>query len=109
MIQVTFGAMSYWVYIVTNKPFGTLYVGMTNDVVHRAYQHREGLVDGFTKRYGIRMLVYYEEHATALEAIRREKNIKHWPRAWKIDLVRKMNPEWRDLFDNIAQQEWEAP
>lgn len=96
--------MSYWVYIVTNKPFGTLYVGMTNDVVHRAYQHREGLVDGFTKRYGLKMLVYYEEHATALEAIQREKNIKHWPRAWKVDLVRKMNPEWRDLFDDIAQR-----
>jgi putative endonuclease len=94
--------VSYWVYIVTNKPFGTLYVGMTNDVVHRAYQHREGLVDGFTKRYGLKMLVYYEEHATALEAIQREKNIKHWPRAWKVDLVRKMNPEWPDLFDDIA-------
>ena len=96
--------MSYWVYIVTNKPFGTLYVGMTNDVVHRAYQHRESLVDGFTKRYGLKMLVYYEEHATALEAIQREKNIKHWPRVWKVDLIRRMNPEWRDLFDDIAQR-----
>lgn len=96
--------MSYWVYIVTNKPFGTLYVGMTNDVVHRAYQHRESLVDGFTKRYGLKMLVYYEEHATALEAIQREKNIKHWPRVWKADLIRRMNPEWLDLFDDIAQR-----
>jgi putative endonuclease len=77
---------------------------MSNDVVDRTYVHREGLLDGFTKRYGVKMLVYYEEHATALEAIQREKNIKHWPRAWKIELIRKMNPEWRDLFDEIAQR-----
>ena len=96
--------MSYWVYIMASKPFGTLYVGVTNDVVYRAYQHRDGLVDGFTKRYSVKMLVYYEEHATAMEAIQREKNIKHWSRAWKIELVRKMNPEWRDLFDDIAQR-----
>jgi putative endonuclease len=96
--------MSYWVYIMASKPFGTLYVGMTNDVVYRAYQHRESLVDGFTKRYSVKMLVYYEEHATAMEAIQREKNIKHWSRAWKIDLIRKMIPEWRDLFDDIAQR-----
>nr|WP_284735810.1 GIY-YIG nuclease family protein [Dongia deserti] len=89
---------------MTNKPFGTLYVGMTNDLVFRAYQHRQGLFEGFTKRYGLKMLVYYEEHASAPEAIRREKNIKHWPRAWKIELVRKMNPGWRDLFDEIALQ-----
>ena len=96
--------MSYWVYILASKPFGTLYVGMSNDVVDRTYVHREGLLDGFTKRYGVKMLAYYEEHATALEAIQREKNIKHWPRAWKIELIRKMNPEWRDLFDEIAQR-----
>jgi putative endonuclease len=96
--------MSYWVYILASKPFGTLYVGVTNDVVRRAYEHREGLMDGFTKQHGVKMLVYYEEHATALEAIQREKNIKHWPRAWKVDLVRKMNPEWRDLYDDIAQR-----
>ena len=96
--------MSYWVYILASKPFSTLYVGMSNDVVDRTYVHREGLLDGFTKRYGVKMLVYYEEHATALEAIQREKNIKHWPRAWKIELIRKMNPEWRDLFDEIAQR-----
>ena len=94
--------MSYWVYILASKPFGALYTGMTNGVVKRTYQHREGLMDGFTKRYGVKMLAYYEEHATALEAIQREKNIKHWPWAWKIELVRKMNPEWRDLYDEIA-------
>jgi putative endonuclease len=94
--------MSLWVYILASKAFGTLYVGMTNSLPHRIYQHREGLMDGFTKRYNVKMLVYYEEHATAAAAIQREKNIKHWPRAWKIDLIRSMNPEWRDLFDEIA-------
>jgi len=96
--------MSYWVYILASRPFGTLYVGVTNDVVRRAYEHREGLIDGFTKQHSVKMLVYYEEHATALQAIQREKNIKHWPRAWKVDLVRKKNPEWRDLYDDIAQR-----
>lgn len=95
--------MAYWVYILANKPFGTLYVGMTNDLVTRVYQHREALVAGFTKTHGVKTLVYYEEHATALAAIQREKNIKHWPRAWKVDLIRKMNPEWRDLFDDITR------
>jgi putative endonuclease len=95
--------MSYWVYIMASKPFGTLYVGMTSELVARAYQHREGIVDGFTKQHDVKMLVYYKEHATALAAIQREKNIKHWPRAWKVDLIRKMNPEWRDLFDDIAR------
>jgi putative endonuclease len=95
--------MSYWVYIMASKPFGTLYVGMTSELVQRIYQHREGLVAGFTKQKNVKMLVYYEEHATALAAIQREKNIKHWPRSWKVDLIRKMNPEWRDLFDDIAR------
>jgi putative endonuclease len=95
--------MSYWVYIMTSKPFGTLYVGMTSELVSRAYQHREGLVEGFTKRHNVKLLVFCEEHVTALAAIQREKNIKRWPRSWKVDLIRKMNPEWRDLFDDIAR------
>ncbi|HWA50144.1 MAG TPA: GIY-YIG nuclease family protein [Dongiaceae bacterium] len=95
--------MSYWVYIMASKPFGTLYVGMTSELVHRVYQHREGLVDGFTKEHDVKMLVWYEEHATAAAAIQREKNIKHWPRAWKVDLIREMNPEWRDLFEDIMR------
>ena len=81
--------MSYWVYILASRPFGTLYVGVTNDVVRRAYEHREGLIDGFTKRHSVKMLVYYEEHATALQAIQHEKNIEHWPRAWKLDWCEK--------------------
>jgi putative endonuclease len=73
---------AYWVYILASRPRGTLYVGMTNDLVRRIYLHRESLVPGFTKRYGVKLLVYYEQHVTALAAIQREKNIKHWPRAW---------------------------
>ena len=95
--------MSYWVYILASAPGGTLYVGVTNDLVRRVYEHREGLVPGFTKRYGIKKLVYYEAHDTAYAAIQREKNIKHWSREWKIDLIVSMNPAWRDLYDEIAQ------
>ena len=89
--------------ILANRRSGTLYVGVTNDLVRRAFEHREGLVPGFTKRYGIKMLVYYERHDTAAAAIQREKNIKHWPREWKIDLIISINPEWRDLYDDITR------
>jgi putative endonuclease len=94
--------MSCWVYILASGPGGTLYVGVTNDLVRRTYEHRNGLVPGFTKLYGVKRLVYFEEHATAPLAIQREKNIKHWPREWKIDLIVSMNPDWRDLYDEIA-------
>ena len=79
--------MSYWVYILASRPGGTLYIGVTNNLVRRVFEHRESLVPGFTKRYGIKMLVYYEVHDTAVAAIQREKNMKHWPREWKIDLI----------------------
>jgi putative endonuclease len=95
--------MSYWVYILASRPGGTLYVGVTNDLIRRIFEHREGVVRGFTKRYGVKMLVYYEEHATVEAAIQREKNIKHWSREWKIDLILSMNPDWRDLYDEIVQ------
>jgi len=94
---------SYWVYILASRPRGTLYVGMTNDLIRRAFEHREGLAEGFSRHYGVKMLVYYEQHATALAAIQREKNIKHWSRAWKIDLIRTLNPYWRDLWDDIVR------
>ena len=93
---------SYWVYILASRPRGTLYVGMTSDLIKRIYQHRERLADGFTKEHGVKILVYYEQHATAIAAIQREKNLKHWPRKWKIDLIRSMNPEWLDLWDEIV-------
>ena len=94
--------MSYWVYILASKPRGTLYVGVTNDLLRRVAEHRDGLVPGVTKTYGVKMLVYFEEHASVLEAIKREKQVKRWARTWKIDLIREKNPEWRDLFDEIV-------
>jgi putative endonuclease len=94
---------AYWVYIPASRPRGTLYVGMTNDLVRRVCQHREGLVDGFSREYEVKMLVYYEQHATALAAIQREKNIKHWSRAWKIELIRTLNPDWRNLWKDVVR------
>ena len=94
---------NYWLYIMASAPNGTLYVGVTNNLVRRIFEHREGLVAGFTKRYGVTSLVYYEQHDTAYAAIQREKNIKHWSRQWKIDLIRGMNPNWRDLYSDITQ------
>jgi putative endonuclease len=91
-----------WVYIVTNKPNGVLYVGVTSDLARRAWEHREGLVDGFTKRYSLRRLVYVEAHEEIVRAIQREKNLKHWPRAWKIQLSLAMNPAWDDLYDLVG-------
>ncbi len=95
--------MDYWTYILCNKPHGTLYVGMTSDLVRRTFEHREGLADGFTKRYAIKRLVYFEEHDTALAAIAREKTLKRWSRHWKIALVERDNPDWSDLYDGIAR------
>jgi len=94
--------MSFWVYILASKPGGTLYVGVTNDLVRRTYEHRSDLIPGFTKRYGVKRLVYFEEHDTAYAAIQREKNIKHWSREWKIDLILSKNADWRDLYDEIV-------
>jgi putative endonuclease len=90
-----------WVYFMTNRRNGTLYTGVTSVLPQRAYQHRNGLVEGFTKRYGLTMLVYYEHFEDIRDAIQREKNIKHWSRAWKMRLIHSMNPEWRDLYDTL--------
>jgi putative endonuclease len=95
--------MAYWVYIPANKPGGTLYIGVTNNLVRSVYEHREGVAVGFTKRYGIEMLVYFESLETIAAALQREKNIKHWSREWKIDLIVASNPDWRDLFDDIVR------
>ncbi len=94
--------MSYWVYMLASAPGGTLYVGVTNDLVRRTYEHREGLADGFTRKYDVKKLVYFEAHDTAMAAIQREKNIKHWSREWKIDLIVRDNPAWNDLYDEIV-------
>jgi len=90
-----------FVYFMTNRRNGILYVGVTGNLPARAYQHREGLVDGFTKRYGMKLLVYYEALDDIRNAIAREKAIKHWPRAWKVRLIHGMNPEWKDLYDTL--------
>jgi putative endonuclease len=95
--------MSYFVYMLTNRPDGTLYVGITNDLVRRVYEHKSKAVQGFSKRYNLDQLVYYEIHDTALNAIQREKNIKHWPRQWKINLIEDTNPDWRGLYDEVTQ------
>ena len=92
----------FYVYMMTNAPYGTLYVGITNDLVRRAWEHREGLVDGFTKKHGLHRLVWYEQHATAYDAISREKLIKKWHRDWKVNLIQALNPEWEDLFEQVA-------
>ena len=94
--------MAYWVYILASAPGGTLYVGVTNDLIRRTYEHREGLAEGFTRKYGVKRLVYFEAHDSVIAAIQREKNIKHWSREWKIDLIVRDNPGWRDLYDEIV-------
>jgi putative endonuclease len=90
-----------WVYIMTNHPNGTLYVGVTNDIRRRAAQHKDGLADSFTRRYSLNRLVYLERHEDMLSAIQRESNIKHWPRAWKVRLIGRDNPNWVDLADDL--------
>jgi len=90
-----------WVYIMTNRPNGTLYVGVTSDLARRVWEHREGAADGFTKRYGLKRLVYAERHEDIQAAIQREKTIKHWSRAWRVHLILAENPEWNDLYDKL--------
>ncbi len=88
---------SFCVYILASKPWGTLYTGVTGDLAARVYQHKHGLHEGFTKKYGVKTLAYFEEHVEPLKAIHREKRIKKWPRVWKINLIRTGNPDWVDL------------
>ncbi len=91
-----------YVYIMSNKPNGILYIGVTSDLEGRVHQHRTGALPGFTKRYGLNRLVYYEDHPDIASTIQREHNIKHWPRAWKVRLIHENNPEWRDLYEELA-------
>ncbi len=90
-----------WVYIMTNRPNGALYVGVTDDLARHAWQHRAGVVEGFTKKYGLNRLVYAERHDEIAAARQRERNIKHWPRAWKVRLILKENMNWDDLYDRL--------
>lgn len=91
-----------WIYILTNRPNGILYVGVTSDLVRRIWEHREGVIQGFTKRYGLKRLVYFEGYDDIQTAIRRELNMKHWPRTWKVRLILAQNPQWHDLYESIV-------
>ena len=90
------------VYILASRRNGTLYIGATSDLVKRVWQHRNDLVAGFTKKYGVHTLVYYELHGDMNEAIRRERQLKKWNRAWKIELIEKENPKWLDLWPRVT-------
>ncbi|MEM7398302.1 MAG: GIY-YIG nuclease family protein [Pseudomonadota bacterium] len=92
---------AFLVYILASRKNGTLYTGVTSDLPRRMWEHREGVHAGFTKRHGVKRLVYVEDHSTAELAIRREKAIKSWPRRWKIDLIERDNPEWFDLYKRL--------
>jgi putative endonuclease len=92
-----------WVYVMTNRPNGVLYTGVTSDIARRAWEHREGQVKGFTQRYGLKRLVYMEFYEDIRDAIQREKNFKHYSRAWKAQLIVEANPDWRDLYDDLAK------
>jgi putative endonuclease len=94
--------MTYYVYIMASRRNGTLYIGVTNDVARRVFEHREGVAPGFTKRYGVRLLVYYEAHDEVQSAIEREKRLKKWNGAWKLVLIESANPNWEDLYEKLA-------
>ncbi len=90
-----------FVYIMANKRNGTIYTGVTNDLSNRVWQHKQNVIEGFTKKYGVHHLVYFEQHGSMYSAIEREKQIKKWCRQWKLKLIEKENPSWSDLYDSI--------
>ncbi|MCE5250408.1 GIY-YIG nuclease family protein [bacterium] len=90
-----------YVYILASKCNGTLYIGVTNDLIRRVYEHKNDLVEGFTKKYGVHLLVYYEQYDKMVDAIQREKQLKKWKRQWKIELIEEENPEWKDLYGQL--------
>jgi putative endonuclease len=94
---------TYYVYILASRPRGTLYIGVTNDLTRRIHEHQQGAADGFTKRYGIARLVYFEATENVAAAIRREKRLKEWQRPWKIALVEQHNPDWIDLSPGLLR------
>ena len=91
-----------FVYLLASKERGTLYVGVTSDLVKRIWEHKSGLIEGFTRRYRVHTLVWYEAHTTMVAAISREKAIKEWKRAWKIELIETSNPKWLDLYPEVV-------
>jgi putative endonuclease len=95
--------MSFYVYIITNKPKGVLYIGLTNNIIRRIYEHKNKMVDGFSKKYNLVNCVYVEECKMAYEAICREKQLKNWCRDWKINLIESINPNWNDLYEDFIR------
>ena len=93
--------MSFYVYILASQRNGTLYVGMTDDIAKRTWMHKSGVLPGFTKKHGVKILVWYEVHDSRESAFQRERQIKKWNRVWKLELIEKMNPAWRDLYDDL--------
>ncbi len=93
---------NYYVYIVASKKDGTIYVGVTNDLIRRIGEHKQSLIEGFSKKYATKYLVYFERHNDIEQAIIREKQIKKWNRSWKVELIQKENPHWKDLYEEIA-------
>ncbi|MBC6981427.1 GIY-YIG nuclease family protein [Caulobacter sp. 17J80-11] len=93
------------VYIMANQPLGTLYVGVTNSLLRRVHEHREGLFPGFTRTYGLKRLVWYEPHELMIGAISREKTLKRYPREWKLNLIGRDNPNWDDLYPDLTREE----
>ena len=94
---------NFYVYILCSKRNGTLYTGVTSNLITRVYEHKKNLADGFTKKYNVHLLIWYEVHQSAESAITREKQIKAWKRAWKLRLIEKSNPEWDDLYEDICK------
>lgn len=92
-----------YVYILASQRNGTLYIGSTSDITNRVWEHKNKVIPGFTAKYNVHMLVYYEMYDLYIDAARREKRFKNWPRQWKINLIEKFNPEWRDLYEEICQ------
>lgn len=91
------------VYMLASQPNGTLYIGVTSNLAQRIWQHKQGLAEGFTQKYQVKTLVWYEQHETMQTAIQREKNLKEWKRAWKVRLIEAGNPQWQDLYPDICQ------
>jgi len=100
-IYIIIPVKNYYVYILASKKNGTLYVGVTSNLIKRVYEHKENLADGFTKKYNVHSLVYYEVFNNINEAILREKRIKEWRREWKTQLIEKKNPDWKDLYNEL--------
>ena len=94
--------MAFYVYILASRRNGTLYIGMTDNLIQRVWMHRNGALPGFTKQYGVKMLVWYEQHETRACALTRERQMKRWKRLWKIQAIEKTNPQWSDLYETLT-------